>query len=54
MRLLGIANFALFQWFFIRLFYVRQMGVTRYFWEGPILPLSGWGSDPVYLGAWKR
>jgi len=51
MSLLGISNFLIFQWFFIRLGKIKHSnGVVKYKFFGYPVPLTGWRSDYVFVG----
>jgi hypothetical protein len=52
MSVLFLANFLVFQWFFIRLAKVvddKTGKTTGYFWITNVAPLSGWWNDYKYL-----
>jgi hypothetical protein len=55
MSVLGLFNFVVVQWFFIRLAKVLWPD-GKITWKiiGPILPLTGWWSDYIYLKKRKR
>lgn len=65
---LGLLNFILLQWFFVRLTKMTPALATAgakrplaqwtdqpvYFFIGPVLPLSGWWTSYVFLPGAKR
>ena len=49
----GWSNFLLFQWFFVRLQRTCDVETGRIIsldWIGPVVPLTGWWSDYIFLG----
>lgn len=52
MSALGLLNRVVFQWTCFRLAKVVDVEGRRVGWKwlGPVLPLTGWGSDYVWIG----
>lgn len=49
----GWLNIVVLQWFCVRLGYAldKETGsFVRWTWVGPVLPLTGWWSDYVFIG----
>lgn len=49
MSWLGLLNFCVLQWFFVRLAGVRG-GPRRWVWMFGVVPLTGWWSDFRFVG----
>lgn len=52
MTWLGMLNFVVLQWFFLRLARVREPAgaVVGYTWLVGVVPLTGWWSDYRWIG----